>query len=231
MRKVHIISSKYAEKGSAGFISQRDMALTQFGFLGYATFCPDSLGIQVSCENLEAFVHFWRVIGHMVGLEERFNLCTESLDTTRLRLKLIVDQVYRPYLENTTDDFYQMCDALISGLWCFNPLLDTKAFIYYTRWLSGCKNHVYYPSELRALENDPVECQKIIQSFGFYTRWILYLVMTAHTYLINFATFRSYFNFQLWLAEYIIYFFPFLAIFKFGTKKAYVRILKGEKFA
>lgn len=36
VRKRHICTSKHAEHAGVGYISQRDMALTQFGFIGYS---------------------------------------------------------------------------------------------------------------------------------------------------------------------------------------------------
>lgn len=197
--------------------------------MGFIALVPHKLGIQVNRDDMEAFVHFWRVIGHMVGIHKQFNLCTDSYDTTRARLAIILSQFYRPHLENTSDEFMSMAKALIEGLWCYNPMLDTKATVYFVRWISNCKNHLYFESATRALDENVEECRKSLQSFGWYTRWILFLQITAHTYLLNFATFRWYLNFQLWLTKYIIYYFPFLAFFKFGIRAAYVRILPADK--
>lgn len=229
VRKGHIMSSKFSEKKNSGFISQRDMALTQFGFLGYIVIKPDKLGIQVSNKDLEAFVHFWRVIGHMIGIQDKYNICTDSYRTTKLRLELVLDEIYRPYLEDTSIDFMVMAKALIEGLWCLNPMLDCNAFVYFTKWMSNCKNHLYYESDLRAADVDLDESRKIIQSYNWYTRWIIFVQITSHTYLANFFVFRWYFNNQVWLNNHIIYWFPFLAFYKFGIKKSYVRILRGTK--
>lgn len=229
VRKSHAVASKYTEKGNAGFITQRDMALTQFGFMGFIALVPHKLGIQVNRDDMEAFIHFWRVIGQVVGIQDKFNLCTDSCDTTRPRLSIILNQFYRPYLENTSDEFITMAEALLEGLWCFNPMLDAKSMIYYVRWISNCKNHLYFESDTRALDCNVEDCRKIVQSFSWYTRWILFLQITLHTYLLNFAVIRWYLNFQLWASKYIIYYFPFLAFYKFGIQAAYVRILKGGK--
>lgn len=207
------------------------MALTQFGFMGFIILTPHKLGVQISHEELTAFVHFWRVIGHMVGIQEKYNLCTDSYQTTVMRVKLISNNIYRPYLEETGNDFWIMAKSLIEGLWCYNPMLDTNAFIYFTKWLANCKNYIYYESDprLASTANSLIESRQIIESFNWYTRWILYLQMSAHTYMANFTIFRWYFNNQVWMAKHIIYWFPFLAFFKFGFRKGYVRILKGSK--
>lgn len=202
------------------------MALTQFGFMGYIVLVPQKLGIQVNRDDIEAFVHFWRVVGHMIGIQDKFNLCTNSYETTRPRLALMMRQIYQPYLENTSHEFMSMTKALLEGLWCYNPMLDTDAMIYFVRHISECKSHLYFESDLRALVYNMEENRRTIQSLGWYTRWILFLQITVHTYLLNFATIRWYLNFQLWLTKYIIYYFPFLAFLKFGVSSSYVRILK-----
>lgn len=229
VRKGHLIASKFAVKNKSGFISQRDMALTQFGFMGYIVLKPHKLGIQLSNKDFEAFVHFWRVIGHLIGIHDHFNVCTDSYRTTRLRLKLMLSEIYRPHLEQTGDDFHIMARAMIEGLWCFNPMIDTDASIYFTKWMSDCKNFVYLESDPKAADIDLEDSRKIIRSFSWYTRWILYLHVSAFTYMLNFFPFRWYANNLMWMAQYIIYWFPFLAFYKFGFKQSYVRILKGVK--
>lgn len=205
------------------------MALTQFGFMGFIVLKPHRLGVQVCRDDFEAFVHFWRVMGYMFGIKDEYNLCTESLDTTRQRLAVISNDVYRPLLENTSNDFMLMAKALIEGLWCFNPMLDTDASIYFVKWLADCKDYVYFESDPRAADHDLNNSRRILQSFNWHTRWTIFLQITSHTYLANFFILRWYFNLQVWLAKHIIYWFPFLAIYMFGVKAAYVRILKRSK--
>lgn len=223
------MASKYADRHNKGFITQRDMALTQFGFMGFMVLKPHMLGIQLSNKDLEAFVHFWRVIGRLIGIQDDFNLCTESYRATRMRLDLMLNDIYRPHLDETNDDFMIMAKALIEGLWCFNPMLDMNAYVYFTKWLSGCKNFVYFESDPRAADIDLDDSRRIIYSFSWYSRLLIYLQITAHTYLLNFAPFRWYFNTQVWVSQQIIYWFPFLGFYKFGIKKSYVRILNGIK--
>lgn len=229
VRKGHLAASKFADKKQSGIINQRDMALTQFGFMGFIILKPHKLGVQVSSKDMEAFVHFWRVIGHVLGIDEKFNVCTDSYRTTRPRLQLMLDDFYRPFLSETGNDFMIMAKALIEGLWCYNPTLDPDASIYFTKWIAGCKNFIYFESDPRVAEIDLNDCRNIIQSYGWYTRWILYLQVMTHTFLLNFAMCRWYFNCHVWLSNFIIYWFPFLAFYKFGIKESYVRILKGMK--
>jgi hypothetical protein len=48
------------------------MALAQFGFVGYTMISGDYLGINATDEEMEGVVHVWRVIGSMLGMDDRF---------------------------------------------------------------------------------------------------------------------------------------------------------------
>lgn len=55
-----------------GIICQRDLALTLFGFVGLSFLKPDKFGIETLEEDdWDAYNQFWRVIGYMIGIEER----------------------------------------------------------------------------------------------------------------------------------------------------------------
>lgn len=185
---------------------------------------PHMLGIQVSQDNFEAMVHFWRVIGHMIGIQDRYNLCTDSWNTTRPRLELVLHDIYKPALEGAPARFIDMATALIEGLWCFNPFLTTETFLYFTKIMSGCEGYVYLGSDLRQLES--VSNDANVSRMHWYSRFILFFQFTMHTYALNFALVRWYMNAQLRVSVFIIKYFPFLAIYQFGLNKAFVRILK-----
>lgn len=65
------MSNKKSINANVGGIYQRDMALTQFGFMGYVLINPQLLGLRNNAEEDRAFVHLWRVIGHMIGIPDR----------------------------------------------------------------------------------------------------------------------------------------------------------------
>lgn len=60
-----------ALNAGCGPISQRDMAITQFGFMGFPLLARKKLGLHGSDEDLEGFIHFWRVIGHLLGISDQ----------------------------------------------------------------------------------------------------------------------------------------------------------------
>lgn len=70
VRKMHNLASNSAKSENVGIISQRDMAITQFGFIGFVVLFKDQLSIKCTKEDMEDFCHFWRVLGHMLGIKE-----------------------------------------------------------------------------------------------------------------------------------------------------------------
>lgn len=74
VRGKHCAAGKKAVTNGLGFISQRDMALTQFGFVGVAILKGRKLGFAGGDEELEGFIHLWRTIGYCMGIEDRYVL-------------------------------------------------------------------------------------------------------------------------------------------------------------
>ena len=71
VRGRHCAASDQAARSGLGAFSQYDMAITQFGFMGYLVIKKDQLGIKGSREDMEGLVHFWRTIGYMIGIDDR----------------------------------------------------------------------------------------------------------------------------------------------------------------
>lgn len=70
VRKIHYYSSKKTKEMGIGIISQKDMAFTQFAFMGFFVLKREELGVQYDEEDLDAFCHFWRVLGYMLGIKD-----------------------------------------------------------------------------------------------------------------------------------------------------------------
>lgn len=68
----HCAASRVSQNAGLGLrITQKDMALTQFGFIGLTLVKKKELAIIGSEEDEMSFVHFWRTIGFMLGIEDK----------------------------------------------------------------------------------------------------------------------------------------------------------------
>lgn len=48
------------------------MVVTQFGFMGYILTKSKTIGLyNIKDEELEGFIHVWRVVGYLLGIEDR----------------------------------------------------------------------------------------------------------------------------------------------------------------
>lgn len=182
----------------------------------------------MSLEKHEAFIHFWRVIGYLVGIEDRFNLCTDSWKTSKGRIELVKSEVFKPLLENPSTSFKEMASVLLEAMWCFNPLISVDAFLYFTRFLSDCDGYIYHGSSIKNLETKQSHMENI-ECLDWYGRLILCLQVILHTVLLNFTYLRWYFNSQIHISTYLIKYFPFLAFWSIGIQHSYVRILNSVK--
>lgn len=72
VKRRHNLASKSGANCGLQRISQKDMALTQFGFMGFALARNRFIGLKiVDVNEYKGFVHLWRVVGHLLGIEER----------------------------------------------------------------------------------------------------------------------------------------------------------------
>lgn len=70
VRKFHFSASRSAAVASVGIVSQKDMAITQYGFLGFTILTQKETGIQANKQEIEDFIHFWRVLGYLIGIRD-----------------------------------------------------------------------------------------------------------------------------------------------------------------
>lgn len=69
---MHNSASKSGSRVGLGRIAQKDMALTQLSFMGFAICRSKFLGIhEASEEEIKAFIHVWRVFGYLMGIDDR----------------------------------------------------------------------------------------------------------------------------------------------------------------
>jgi len=70
VRNFHFSASRSASKAQIGMISQKDMVLTMYGFMGFSVISKKGTGFHCNKEELQDYCHFWRVLGHLIGIRE-----------------------------------------------------------------------------------------------------------------------------------------------------------------
>ncbi|XP_066982389.1 uncharacterized protein [Macrobrachium rosenbergii] len=157
VRRMHTVSHTDARNAKIAMPSQVDMVVTQWAFFGLVLTHGPQLGIKGTKVDEEAFVHFWKTIGYLMGIEDRFNLAFGSVDEVRRNCHAVVHQMIIPSMKTPPDGFAPMSDALLDGVHLMVPPVDPSAFMNFTKSLLG-------------LEED-------LQSLTVYSRFILNVMM------------------------------------------------------
>lgn len=71
------------ESGDKGLhISEYDVMITQFAFIGFIVTNPNKMGLidNFSARDLDSLLHFWRIVGYYLGASDELNLCSYKRD-------------------------------------------------------------------------------------------------------------------------------------------------------
>ncbi|KAJ8963283.1 hypothetical protein NQ318_018750 [Aromia moschata] len=195
-------------------ITQKDMALTQFGFMGIALTRSKYIGIHEGTEEeWRAFLHVWRVVGYLMGIEDRFNLCSGTVEETRQICDLLIDQVFRPHVEQKDKDFLAMSSYMVNGLWSMSPMLKFESIMCYLHALLQTPNGALKPTYM------PLNFS---QYFSFRLG-----VAVAHS--LRWSWWRIYHNYTKIVSLWLMKVFPFLGYYQFGYANSHVYILDDDR--
>ncbi|XP_050435615.1 uncharacterized protein LOC126842617, partial [Adelges cooleyi] len=193
-----------AAKSSSKFglrITQKDMALTQFGFMGLILLKKKELAIVCTDEDEMGIVHMWRTLGHLLGIHEEYNLCRGSLEEVRSLCAAVMTDVYVPCLKNPPSQFNHMVGALLDGMKPLSFLIDLEAFMKFISRIYGLPEQRLTNSHSRWIFN----IQMFISGVLLTKWWLAWL-------------FRPIMNYQLRISVWLNDNFPLAAALKFGTK-------------
>ncbi|XP_036140144.1 uncharacterized protein LOC105831804 [Monomorium pharaonis] len=202
----HRIGSKKSKNAGIGEISQRDMVLTQYAFVGFVLITPKNFGLSNTLEEDEAFYHFWRVNGYMLGIFDRFNLCRKNVKETAELCQKIND-LYKTYLSKTSvlPEFDLLISNALDALWYIDITADKDAFMAFTY----------------TLHNLPYKKLGWISWLTFqYRAWLFYLRLVPYIGVIV-RLYTYYLSlFLLWSLQN----FPILAWLKFGKHNVQINL-------
>ena len=109
------------------------MSGTQFAFMGLPLLYPEKFGMAGASDGeLEGFVHFWRCIGWMLGLDDRFNFCQlDNLSDARRWASYFVQQLVLPMLKiSLREEYEQMGRVVVLGANNYFPYSYESLFLF-----------------------------------------------------------------------------------------------------
>ncbi|XP_046394384.1 uncharacterized protein LOC124162071 [Ischnura elegans] len=112
------IAAQSKEYGKFLYVNQLDLAYTQLGFVAFVILYPQYFGVHGATEEqLEAYCHLWRYLGHLLGIKDRYNICSEKgLEDTRDRCRAVIEKWVKPGFREVTPDWEHMYRCLLEGL-------------------------------------------------------------------------------------------------------------------
>lgn len=213
---MHVFINSKAEKTGSQLITQKDMAITQFLYIGFQ--CSGCYGIVGTDEELENFNHFSRMIGYMLGIKDEFNCCGPTYAETLARVEAIKDDFMRPNFMNPTKEYLDYAKIALDGMWYSDPTLHFDSVLWQVKRVLRIPGYYYFESE-RPPNEEPGSNMKILSKLSFNTRFRIFLDMIYYEILSKFIVIRfmmTIFRFSFALLE----IFPILLIISFGKKFA-----------
>ncbi|KAL4238708.1 hypothetical protein ACF0H5_003415 [Mactra antiquata] len=157
------------------YISQYDMGLVQCGFMGAIIMYPDKFGIRCSQRDLDDYVYFWRWIGYLLGIDDKYNICIGGYYSALEICKAIDKNILLTSLADPPPDFYPMAKAFTDGtkLISYIPCWTVESIV--ARYFHATGN--LYPHQI---------------SCGDWTR--IYFIRSFLASMYYFSSFASFIN-------------------------------------
>lgn len=112
------------------YISQWDMLVTQYSFLGVLVAHPWRVGAWwASEEDLAGLIHFWRGIGWLLGVEDKYNFCNGNIADTRALCLEMERFLIIPGFAAADWNHEHMSTSLVTGINHMIPFLSYPAML------------------------------------------------------------------------------------------------------
>lgn len=144
VRKMHHYASRQSQKKGIGMITQIEVGLTAYGFLGYALTRPHTLGVRYdNDEDRDAFVFFWAVICSMLGVKDEFNMCLHPLPVVEMIVEICRRYIFLQILQLETPMFTLMARAFYDGQSKFLPLMSFESMMFLNKRTAGLPGYQF----------------------------------------------------------------------------------------
>ncbi|XP_075234891.1 uncharacterized protein LOC142332369 isoform X1 [Lycorma delicatula] len=129
------------------YFNQCSMSITQFGFIGLVITYPDKFGAaNATDEEMEGFIHLWKTIGYLLGIEDKYNFCNGSLIDVRNRCKDLINYCVLPSFCNITNEWEHFSRCLVKGVSFYVPGNTFEISILYLCYVLNIKAKKIYSS-------------------------------------------------------------------------------------
>ena len=185
--KIAGVASKYP-------MTQYDMVLTQWAFLGPVLLKPDQFGIsRKSQENLDGLRYIIYLVGQALGINDDLNLCSGNLQESKDYALEILENEIQTYMCLETDISREMSHNLLIGMKITNPYIYPGGFKHWTfntfeinsRAESMSGENPSYAKFFQSFLNSLFDTFFPNQYFGWFVRLFFNGLMSLNVILAN----------------------------------------------
>ena len=101
------------------------------------------MGLSLSPEDIDAILHFWRGIGYLLGIEDKYNLCNGNIDEIKSLCKSILQQKVKPSItELPPEEAVEMSRGIVNSIRLYARLLTYEALVKYLFEIIEIQNEI-----------------------------------------------------------------------------------------
>ena len=205
IRRKHAAVSRKRVNDGLNRIYQKDMVITQFAFVGYMLVLPKTLGLaHATPEDQLGFHHFWRVIGHLLGISDRMNVCRKTVAETIELCSRVMHEIVGKHLSNHLSEGRKLAEDAVDGLWYSDVSLNKNAMLTLMCNMTG------------------VEYDKPLNWYSYLNMKQRNLVLYLHGSPYIGVVVRAIYNVILTVAYWLLEHYPVGAYIGFGKANAQI---------
>ena len=141
------------------------------------------MGLSLSPEDMDAFLHFWRGIGYLLGIEDKYNLCNGNTDQMKSLCQFILDKKYKPSITESPEVSNEMSRAIVNS---FRPYI----------WILTYEGLIKYIYQI-------IDIQKDIK-LNLFTFISYHILKFGFNYVLHIRIFSLIFNIFLRFVLYVV---------------------------
>jgi len=110
------------KKEGRKWISQYWMGATQLAFIKIMILYPEKVGLgHLVRKDFEGIIHYWRVIGYLLGISDEFNACSKPLDEFRAFTRELQVKETHANMLKATEGMRSLGQGIIDSIFSLIP--------------------------------------------------------------------------------------------------------------
>lgn len=101
------------------------------------------MGVSFSDEDLEALLHFWRAIGYLLGMDDKYNICIGNMEQIRNICKAIMENQIKKSIEGShPKEAMEMSRGIVNAIKTYVRMITWEALIKYLFQVIQLQKHL-----------------------------------------------------------------------------------------